>query len=77
MCVIVTLLLLPQVLESEDRIGSDKMGSYKVLKSHPFFKDTDWEALPTSPAPKLVPYLPALDDHNQEDIWSELDEVSH
>lgn len=64
-----------QVLESEGRIGSDNMGSYKVLKSHPFFQDMDWEGLPTSQAPKLVPYLPALDDHNTEDLWSDLDQV--
>jgi len=63
------------VLESEGRIGSDNMGSYKVLKSHPFFQDMDWEGLPTSQAPKLVPYLPALDDHNTEDLWSDLDQT--
>ena len=53
------------------------MGSYQVLKSHPFFQDVDWEALPTSQAPELVPYLPALDDHNTEDLWSDLDQVCH
>ncbi|XP_067927822.1 3-phosphoinositide-dependent protein kinase 1-like isoform X2 [Watersipora subatra] len=63
------------VLESEDRLGSKKTGSYKALKSHPFFQDVNFDTLPTSPAPKLVPYLPALTDHNTEDLWSDLDQT--
>ncbi|KAF6030758.1 hypothetical protein EB796_010939 [Bugula neritina] len=63
------------ILEAEKRIGSKETGGYEALKTHPFFKDVDWEGLPTSQAPKLVPYLPALDDHNAEDLWSDLDQT--
>jgi len=65
-----------QVLDADARLGSDHTGSYPALKSHPFFDGTDWERLPTSQAPKLVPYLPALHEHNEEQIWSDLDQVS-
>lgn len=79
-CLVNNFLVSPlsiflQILEAEERIGSKKTSSYEALKSHPFFQGVDWEALPTSQAPKLVPYLPAMDDHNAEDLWSDMDEV--
>lgn len=36
------------------------MGGYKVLKSHVFFKDVNWDNLHKEQPPKLLPYLPAI-----------------
>lgn len=44
------------------------MKGYGPLKAHPFFDGIDFENLPKSEAPELMPYLPAKGE-NAENLW--------
>ncbi|GAV05973.1 hypothetical protein RvY_16019 [Ramazzottius varieornatus] len=53
------------VKNSKERLGSDAMGGYPVLKSHPFFEELEWETLHTIKPPAITPYLPASGDNEE------------
>ncbi|NP_001191464.1 phosphoinositide-dependent protein kinase I [Aplysia californica] len=54
------------VIEPADRLGMADMGD---LKRHPFYEGVDWENLPQSTPPKLMPYLPAT--ANNPEFWGQ------
>ncbi|GFS07387.1 3-phosphoinositide-dependent protein kinase 1 [Elysia marginata] len=63
---LVTKLL---VLDPEERLGMPGTGGMSALKSHKFYAGLDWDSLPSTTPPKLMPYLPAT-SHNPE-FWGQ------
>ncbi|RUS72747.1 hypothetical protein EGW08_019497 [Elysia chlorotica] len=57
------------VLDPEERLGMPNTGGMSALKSHKFYAGLDWDTLPSSSPPKLMPYLPAT-SHNPE-FWGQ------
>ncbi|XP_059172685.1 3-phosphoinositide-dependent protein kinase 1-like [Physella acuta] len=47
------------VLEPTERLGMIQPDGMKGLKNHPFFEGINWESLPDTAPPRLMPYLPA------------------
>lgn len=47
------------VLDPTKRLGCDECGGFSSLKSHNFYDGTDWENLPNTTPPDLLPYLPS------------------
>ncbi|ESP01382.1 hypothetical protein LOTGIDRAFT_111786 [Lottia gigantea] len=56
------------VLDPTRRLGCTDMGDYNPLKNHEFFTSIDWETLPDTDPPTLLPFLPAA--HGNPDLWS-------
>lgn len=57
------------VLDPKERLGMPGTGGMPALKSHKFYTGLDWDSLPSSTPPKLMPYLPAT-SHNPE-FWGQ------
>ncbi|CAG5130329.1 unnamed protein product [Candidula unifasciata] len=57
------------VVDPALRLGMAKPEGMKALKNHKFYEGIDWETLPDSTPPKLMPYLPAT-AHNPE-FWGQ------
>lgn len=47
------------VLDPTKRLGCEECGGFPSLKSHEFYEEIDWENLPTTKPPALLPYLPS------------------
>lgn len=47
------------VLDPTKRIGCEECGGFESLKSHDFYEGIDWENLPKTKPPDLLPYLPS------------------
>lgn len=47
------------VLDPTKRRGCEECGGFPSLKSHEFYEEIDWENLPTTKPPALLPYLPS------------------
>ncbi|XP_050391920.1 3-phosphoinositide-dependent protein kinase 1 [Patella vulgata] len=56
------------VIDPTQRLGCQDMGGYNPLKNHEFFRSIDWENLPETEPPTLLPFLPAA--HGNPDLWS-------
>ena len=63
------MLFFLQVLDPEERLGMPSSGGMSALKSHKFYAGVDWDSLPSTTPPKLMPYLPAT-SHNPE-FWGQ------
>lgn len=61
------------VLDPRIRLGSEETGGVEALKAHPFFDGVEWDALFTSEAPKLRPFLPKMEGMNENDLTSDND----
>jgi len=57
------------VLDPTKRLGCDECGGFSSLKSHEFYEGIDWENLPNTKPPDLLPYLPST-DQDQEGLHS-------
>ncbi|KAI8049204.1 kinase-like domain-containing protein [Syncephalis plumigaleata] len=57
------------VLDPEQRLGSGQSGLYE-MQSHDFFANIDWDQLTQQTPPRLLPYLPPVDHHNEEALRS-------
>ncbi|CAL1540627.1 unnamed protein product [Lymnaea stagnalis] len=57
------------VLKSRKRLGMVAPDGMKALKSHPFYSGIDWEKLPQTTPPILMPNLPA--PASNEEIWQQ------
>lgn len=53
------------VLDPTKRLGCDECGGFSSLKSHEFYEGTDWENLPNSKPPDLLPYLPSTSNDRE------------
>ncbi|BFZ03386.1 hypothetical protein BsWGS_06425 [Bradybaena similaris] len=51
------------------RLGMAKPEGMRALKNHQFYEGIDWETLPDSTPPKLMPYLPAT--ANNPEFWGQ------
>ncbi|KAI9594901.1 kinase-like domain-containing protein [Syncephalis fuscata] len=57
------------VLNPDHRLGSGNQGM-DTLQTHPFFASIDWDQLVLQTPPRLLPYLPPVDHHNQMPLRS-------
>ncbi|TPX37698.1 hypothetical protein SmJEL517_g00731 [Synchytrium microbalum] len=52
-------------------LNPDMRPSISEIKQHAFFEGIDWALLHTTSPPKLVPFLPAISNHNSTDLVSD------
>ncbi|XP_031563299.1 3-phosphoinositide-dependent protein kinase 1-like [Actinia tenebrosa] len=53
-------------LDPTKRLGCEECGGFEALRSHPFYEGIDWEELPNTSPPELLPYLPATSSDDEE-----------
>ncbi|KXJ22011.1 3-phosphoinositide-dependent protein kinase 1 [Exaiptasia diaphana] len=54
------------ILDPTKRLGSEECGGFEDLKGHSFYKGVNWEELPNTNPPELLPYLPATSSDGEE-----------
>ncbi|EDO48026.1 predicted protein, partial [Nematostella vectensis] len=54
------------ILDPTKRLGCEECGGFSELKKHQFYEGVDWDGLPESKAPELLPYLPPTSSTEEE-----------
>ncbi|KAK3741913.1 hypothetical protein QZH41_010033, partial [Actinostola sp. cb2023] len=54
------------VLDPTKRLGCEESGGFEALKTHSFFEGINWQELPSTKPPELLPYLPPTSSDGEE-----------